>query len=263
MTVILHNEHHRLVIDLGVGARAVSWQAAGHELLTSIGEHPIHYGMYPMAPWAGRLRANTYLGNLMPVNFAPWAIHGVFLTEAFVCTGESTPTHLQAGASAKIAGHVVRCDIAWELDGPDVRTLLQIQVSGGELPVLLGWHPWFQRVINGHGAEWEIVDAHLLKRGPDGLPTGEQIPRAALAGPFDDVFQVPDCRARIHWGVLTLDIVNSHPWFVVFDEQTEGVCIEPQTGPPNATNDPEPVVVAKAGHPIAMRTTWSLTSAST
>jgi aldose 1-epimerase len=257
MSVILQNDWHRLDIDLRMGARANSWQVTGHEILTSIGADPIQGGMYPMAPWAGRLTENRFAGHVMAVNDEPWALHGIFLTKPFAIIGEPTNTHVQVTASARIADVLMRCEIEWELLGPQVRTSITIHVPDGHVAILLGWHPWFRRVVNGREATWHLSDAAMIPRGADYLPSDRRISRADVDGPFDDVFHVPDSRAYIEWGPVALDISNSDPWFVVYDELAEAVCIEPQTGPPNATNVLAHMVFTRDGSPVSMQTTWT------
>jgi len=63
------------------------------------------------------------------------------------------------------------------------------------------------------------------------------------------------------WGQRTLRIRNSDPWFVVFDEREDGLCVEPQNGPPNAFDTPlrGDAPVARPGAPVSMATTWKWT----
>jgi len=75
-----------VVVDLDEGARGVEWTVAGHQLLAHYGDRPIEHGMYPMAPWAGRIRDNTVTwsgqAHALPVTHDPWAIHGMVLTQS-------------------------------------------------------------------------------------------------------------------------------------------------------------------------------------
>ena len=36
--------------------------------------------------------------------------------------------------------------------------------------------------------------------------------------------------------VLRIDIESDAPWWVVYTEDSEGICVEPQTAPPDAAN---------------------------
>lgn len=75
-----------VVVDLDAGARATSWQVDGIELLARDGDDPVEQGMYPMAPWAGRLRGNQVRwGDVecaLPITYDRWALHGTCLSRA-------------------------------------------------------------------------------------------------------------------------------------------------------------------------------------
>lgn len=250
--MIIENGWHRVEVDAVHGGRAVSWQVCGHEVLTGIGAHPTSYGMYPMAPWAGRIRGNRYAGHLMPVNMEPWAIHGVFFERPWHLV-QYEPNRLDLRCTAEVAGIAMECTSRWTLDGAALNTELSVR-SDLEVPVILGWHPWFRRVVDGQSARWSLHDATLFARDEGYLPSQRQIPLVDCTGPFDDVFHVPSCRARIDWGAVALHITNSDPWFVVYDEPEDALCVEPQSDRPDATSGP--CAVADRDRVVAMRTTW-------
>jgi aldose 1-epimerase len=255
----LVNECHVIAIDPASGGRMTSWRMFGHELLTGVDDHPIQYGMYPMAPWAGRLRANTYADHPMPANWDGWAIHGAFLTSNFSVV-ESAGDVVVLQAHAVVAERRVQCSLTYRLRGSDLETTIEVDVDEGELPVLLGWHPWFRRDIAGNVARWSAAGAVMIAREPDGLPGNERIPLTELSGPFDDVFSVPSGEVLMDWGVMQLQIANSHPWYVIFDELESAVCLEPQTGPPNCTSGSVGVSIAQPESPVRMHTRWRATS---
>jgi aldose 1-epimerase len=75
----------------------------------------------------------------------------------------------------------------------------------------------------------------MLKRDDEGIPTGEIV--AQPNGTWDDAFtEIQGVPAVIWEDVARIDIESDAPWWVVFDEDSEGVCIEPQTAPPDAQN---------------------------
>ena len=62
------------------------------------------------------------------------------------------------------------------------------------------------------------------------------------------------------WGhELTLEIHQSHPWFVVYDQKPDYLCIEPQTGPPDGVNAEllSPISMVTPGKPLSQQTAWS------
>jgi aldose 1-epimerase len=75
----------------------------------------------------------------------------------------------------------------------------------------------------------------MLKRNSEGLPTGELI--TPPAPPWDDAFTELRGTPAVVWeGVARIDIESDAPWWVVYTEDSDGVCIEPQTAPPDAAN---------------------------
>ena len=117
-----------VVVDLEAGARAVEWAVAGHELLGHYGDHPVEHGMYPMAPWAGRIRDNTVQWNghdhVLPVTRDPWALHGTVLAQpATVLDLTSDPD--EARLVARVEEHPgwpwpMAVDVEWLLAAPHI-----------------------------------------------------------------------------------------------------------------------------------------------
>jgi aldose 1-epimerase len=100
----------------------------------------------------------------------------------------------------------------------------------------MGMHPWFARDLDrGGSAEIEFSAEKMLRRNSEGLPTGELI--TPPAPPWDDAFtQLRGTPAVVWEGVARIDIESDAPWWVVYTEDSDGVCIEPQTAPPDAAN---------------------------
>lgn len=258
-----------ITVDLSAGARAVSWTVDGNELLAHHADDPVEHGMYPMAPWAGRLRDNTVawagVSHDLPVTYSPWALHGTALAQsAVVREHESGPDH--ARLVARIDTHPgwpwpMAVDIEWSLAPRVLTTVITVHALTEPFPVVTGWHPWFQRVIGDASAEWSVRADAMLERGDDHLPTGRMVQVDLSEGPFDDAFRVPDGQAVISWpGVVAIDIASDHQWFVVFDELPDALCVEPQSGPPDGlrVGPAGAPLVAAPGRPHVLRTTWSM-----
>jgi aldose 1-epimerase len=255
-------------IDLDRGARATRWAVGACSLLAKHDTDLVNYGMYPMAPWAGRLRGNqtTVNGHLheFPATYGPWAMHGTVLAQpadVVEFTAEPNVSRLVA----RVSNHPgwpwpTDVDITWELRERELRTTIEVVPGEDVLPTVVGWHPWFRRDLGvGGPLEWSLPATQMAERGDDHLPTGRLVDYDPSAGPFDDAFVVPTGRASIRWpGVLTVDVASSAGWFVVFDELPATVCLEPQSGPPNGLNDgiiaPVPTASPDSGHVLV--TTW-------
>ena len=259
-----------LTIDLAAGARAIRWTVGDLSLLGHHGDAPVNHGMYPMAPWAGRLRDNSldFGGQryAFPATHDAWALHGTLLDRA-----PDVVEHVQDAGVARLVAHFtdglgwpwpMAVDVEWELRERALTTAITVTALETAFPVVVGWHPWFRRDLgSGRPLEWTMPATLQAERGPDHLPTGRLLPARLSAGPFDDAFMVPGGRALVRWpGALALDISSDAGWYVVFDELAATACIEPQSGPPDGINDGlgQPVTLASPGHPHRLVTTWTM-----
>jgi aldose 1-epimerase len=142
---------------------------------------------------------------------------------------------------------VARLDFPYPYEGASVVQQIEVldnalrwtlEYSSGEvtLPAWLGIHPWFARELGrGSSADIDFHALEMLCRGSDGLPAGEIV--APHQGPFDDAFTKVQGSPRVVWeDTLSVTIESDAPWWVVYNEDSEGVCIEPQTAPPDAAN---------------------------
>lgn len=255
-----------LAIDESDGGRAISWRIDGHELIGVNSDHEIEYGMYPMAPWAGRIRENSLMWNeqshAFAINFDPWAIHGLVLSKRFTVI-EHEPHRLllecEFGADWPALGGL-RCE--WALDERCLTTEVTCFSNSTEFPAVLGWHPWFRREVAGAQAAWTTDCQEMLIRGTDSLPNGERGTIDRKLGQFDDVL-TGGHHASIEWpGFARLDIENSQPWFVVFDQLPRFICVEPQTGPADGLSGRHaPIALVTPDQPLVMRTQWCVTRA--
>ncbi len=261
---------HALLIDPVRGARAVSWSYAGHELLARHGDDPVEYGMYPMAPWAGRVRGNVVDGPdgpvVLPLSYAEWALHGTALA-APMEVEEATDTRLRASVpTPSWWPWPARVEVTWTIGAHEVTTELAVSSEVAGCPVVLGWHPWFHRQLDAGGPlTWGFDASAQAQRGADHLPTGAYVDVDLQAGPFDDAFVVPSRQAVMEWPeALRLDINSSADWFVVYDELPSFVCFEPQSGPPDGLrhDSVRPVETAGPGRPVRLTTQWRLTALS-
>ncbi len=137
---------------------------------------------------------------------------------------------------------------------------LEVHTAGVTFPATTGWHPWFRRRLDV-GSDLEVaLDAdQWFPPGIDGLPLGHVEP-APAHGPWDDCFTAITWPAQLHWpGALEVAMTSTCSHAVRFDQQPDGVCVEPQTGPPDALNHLEWATLVRLDHPLVaeMSLTWS------
>ena len=240
MTDVLHNDRVRAVIDPTRGARLISLTIDGHEILAA-SSHPgidpaIADGCFPMVPWAGRVRAGrlTLDGQTyqLPQTDGEHALHGLGHVAAWEQVGEGVyelaidepwPTEGVATLTYELLDDGLRIELSWDDDA--------------EAPCSIGLHPWFRRRLDsGPELVTSLEPTVMVERGPDGLPTGRLV--EPTPGPWDDCFQLAAAPVLTWPGALEVTLSSSAPWWVVYDEPADTVCVEPQTAPPDAFDHP-------------------------
>ncbi|MFH8367761.1 aldose 1-epimerase [Streptomyces sp. NPDC018031] len=238
------------------GCRVGSLRIGGTELL----RQGAGFGSFPMVPWCGRVDGGRFRNGAvvhqLPVDAPPHAIHGTGRHSAW-------RTALTDGTSATFIHDLTdpwpypgRVTQVFEL-APDALTVtMGVETFGDSFPAQVGWHPWFLRNLGRGGSDVTVDFAPEWQeeRGGDHLPTGRRI--APLPGPWDDCFGMPDgVDVTLTWpGELELKVTSPAEWVVVYDEQPEAVCVEPQSGPPNGLNTLPRLVTPI--EPLEVATTW-------
>jgi aldose 1-epimerase len=232
----------RLSIDPRQGGRMASLRIGDREVLLTEGWGPIRWGCYPMAPFAGRIRDGRFAFRgrdvQLPLNLPPDAIHGTVFErpwEVASATEDLVVLTTDLGPAWPYRGMVTQ-SIGLGPGGLDATLELQAEEA---MPVALGWHPWFRRYLGDDtsSAEVDLIIAaeSMFERGTDGLPTGRLVPPRER--PWDDAFSGLRTSPIVRWPrALEVTISSTAEVWVVYDEAVEGVCVEPQTAPPDAIN---------------------------
>lgn len=236
MTVLtLASGDHTAQVDTSNGGRVTSLVVRGTELVC--GPEPLldtfGWGIYPMVPFAGRLRNGRIFHRGTSAEFAkdapPHAMHGFVhsnewrvheKTEAAVVmvTELAPPWPWRA-----VLFHTV------SLHGWKLRMDMSV-FARDEQPMMIGWHPWFRRPCT---AAFEF--GAMYERGDDHLPTGRLVrPRTE---DVDDCFTDPISDPVVTVGTVRTSLHSDCSHWVVFDGMDHGICVEPQSGPPNGVND--------------------------
>ncbi|MFC9114950.1 aldose 1-epimerase [Streptomyces sp. NPDC057092] len=260
----MSNEHITLTagdaeVDVlpGNGGRVGGLRIGGVELLRQ-GEK---FGCFPMVPWCGRLRDGRFRDGAtvqqMPLNAPPHAIHGTARTSPWRTARKSTDEAVLTydltdpwPYSGRVTQQVV-------LGEESLTLTMGVETYESSFPAQVGWHPWFLRNLGGEDVTIGFEPAWQEERGDDHLPTGRRVdPRP---GPWDDCFGMPGgVDVILTWpGQLQLKVTSREEWVVVYDEQDEAVCVEPQTGPPDGLNS-HPRLVTPL-EPLEASTTWTWT----
>lgn len=257
--VTLRAADAELAVDPQHGCRLASLRTRGKELLRQ-GEK---YGSFVMAPWCGRTDRGRFRngGDLyqLPVTSGQHAIHGTVRHGAWrtVRTEERSAAFIYDLTDPwPWEGRVTQV-VELAEDGGGLTLTLSVETLGESFPAQAGWHPWFVRNLGDGGQDVRIgFDAEWQEeRGDDHLPTGERI--APRPGPWDDCFGMPQgVDTTLTWpGELEVKVTSRAEWVVIYDEQPEAVCVEPQSGPPNGLNTLPRFVTPI--EPLEVATTWT------
>lgn len=236
MTVLLEHDDVRAEVDPARGGRLISLRLHGHEVLPSAPPPgtpaSVGFGVFAMVPWAGRVRdGRLEVGGAtyqLPVEDDGHALHGLGKDAVWTHEGDG-------GLRARL-GH------PWPVEG---EAILRYTVRPAGLSIHLAWqadpavpctlglHPWFRRrLAQGGEARLHLDPLAMVERGGDALPTGRLV--EPTPGPWDDCFRV-ERPPVLEWpGALRLTLRSSAPWWVVFDQLDDALCVEPQTAPPDA-----------------------------
>ncbi|THA36539.1 aldose 1-epimerase [Streptomyces sp. A1277] len=245
-----------LTVNPANGCRISSLRIGGTELLRQ-GER---YGCFPMVPWCGRTENGQFRDggvlHQLPLTAPPHAIHG---------TGRDTAWHTALESDAQASFYYDLTD-PWPYPGRVTQTCeltedsltlaFGVETYGDSFPAQAGWHPWFRRRLDsGEEVRIDFDAAWQEERGENHLPTGRRIP--PVPGPWDDCFGMPDgVDVTLTWPQrLELTVKSRSEWVVIYDEQEEAVCVEPQSGPPNGLNTAPRYVTPI--EPLEIATTWS------
>ena len=247
----------RVVVDPEAGGRIASLAVAGLELLVAREHDPFRWGCYPMAPFAGRLRRGQFTHDgrthALPLNLPPHAIHGTVCDRPWQQPSPGT-LRIDLGPDWPFAGHAVQ-QFALDADGLDLQ--LSVHAEREPFPASIGWHPWFRRELDrGEPARLSFSADSMYCRDEEGIPTGARVPPPA--GPWDDCFTDLAGPPTIAWpGALQLCLASDASHWVVYDEPAHALCVEPQSGPPDALTL-EPRIVTP-DRPLELRTrlTWT------
>ncbi|MET7291551.1 aldose 1-epimerase [Streptomyces griseoloalbus] len=242
----------------GNGGRVGGLRVGGVELLRQ-GDR---FGCFPMVPWCGRIREGRFRDGAtvhqMPLNAPPHAIHGTTRDAAWRTARTSTDEAVLTYDLVEPWPYSGRVTQQIALTEGSLTLAMSVETYESSFPAQIGWHPWFNRSLGeGEDVRIDFAPAWQEERGEDHLPTGHRTD--PKPGPWDDCFGMPDgVDVTLTWpGQLELRVTSREEWVVVYDEQREAVCVEPQTGPPDGLNS-HPRLVTPL-EPLEASTTWTWT----
>ena len=249
MMIRLDNGTSRLLVDPSAGGRIASLSVRGTELIagpTGDDGEPrpgLEWGLYPMVPFAGRVRNGQFgfagVRHSLEPRAHPHAIHGTVDDAAWevISTDATTVTMVcSLGPRWPFRGLVTHRIV---LSAGMLRLVLALRAEE-PMPAQVGWHPWFRRP-----ASVPLDFAQWLPRDADGMPGPPTAGGMPSSGdPVDDCFVADGRPVALTVDGVRLGLSSDCSHWVVYDGAAHGVCVEPQSGPPNAIVSSPHVVAA-------------------
>lgn len=226
------------LIDTANGGRVSSLVVQGTGLVVGPGDGhsaepgALDWGIYPMVPFAGRVRNGRFAfagsEHELVRRRPPHAIHGTVDDAEWEVQGQTGSTvalTCALGPRWPFAGRVTH---SISLLPDRLRMVLSLHADES-MPAQVGWHPWFRRPASvlSQFREWQPRDAE----GMPGPPTAAGVPVPVER--VDDCFVADGAPVRIRTCGVGLSLRSDCSHWVVFDGADHGVCVEPQSGPPN------------------------------
>jgi aldose 1-epimerase len=250
------------------GLRVGSLVVAGRELLVRENGHAATWGIFPMAPWAGRMAKAKFTDlagatHQFPPTWGDHAFHGRLYQssaneQSVAGDGRSAVMYAPLDGTAGWPLNA-RASVAAELSGNVAAGVLTITLTitaEVEQLVTAGWHPCFRRFLLDANSRSEVGAEGVLAFAPTGvLARDASMPGLHLvdvvqpavdggvAAPgagatWDDPFVGVTAPPQIAWGddlVLTLAAGPAVTHWMVYDPD-DALCVEPQAGPPDAVH---------------------------
>ena len=245
-------------VEVVLGGRIASFSVAGSELILGAerskggSRHHFDWGVFPMVPFAGRIRKAEFVFEgreyRLQTRMSPHAIHGTVDDVEWVVrevAANSVTMESDLGGTWPFRG-TVRHHVDVQENSVSFRLML---MAHDRMPAQVGWHPWFRRpaMVDGGFDMW-------LPRRQDGMP-GEpsKFGLPDLNSGVDDCFVSTGRSVSVMVDQIRLELTSDCSHWVVYTEDPEGICVEPQSGPPNAIElDP---FVLEAGQTLERRFT--------
>lgn len=241
------------------GGRVASLVVNGMELMApDTGAGPLGWGCYAMVPWAGRVRRGEFAFDgttyNLPHNLGAHAIHGVGFERPWNELGDAL-FGIDLTAPWPLGGTATQ---SFALTDDTLSMTLVVTAGLRAMPIVIGWHPCLRRVLSrGQTAEIIFDPQWMWQRAADGIPNERRVEPSQE--PWDDTFGGITTAPVIRWpGALRLSFETDCPAWVVYTERPEQVCVEPQTGIPNAFNFDNPdVLAAGESRELTLTLRWS------
>lgn len=239
--ITLTNHRAIVLIDPFDGGRVVSIVMDGLEILRdekfNASGSIFGYGSFPMAPYSGRIRNGKFefqnqTYQLADLADAPHALHGTVIYQNWQVVQQSD-TYSELTTPIE-DGWPFNGSVTQHFELTDNELIMRIKLTAKEdMPAWIGFHPWFRKEINSSKLHLSTNFEQMYRRDETGITTKDLI--NPTPAPWDDCFYSDNAEIKLSWGeVLEINLTCNYPYWVIYSEPEDAICIEPQSAPPNA-----------------------------
>jgi aldose 1-epimerase len=234
---VLSNGSTRVAFDARRGGRVAQVWFDDRPLLVEHApeiDEAVGWGSYPMVPWAGRLANGRFQFRrdvvTMPANERTHAMHGVGFLHAWNVVGAGTSS-LVARLDLDTFGWPFRswCEQRISLGPESLHMEMSVHGTERDFPAQVGWHPWFLPPTT-----LDVDFETMFVRDAEGITTTQTCP--PVEPPWDDCFTGATREPHLVVNGVDVQLSSTCRYWVVYTGSPNGVCIEPQSGIPNAFN---------------------------
>lgn len=247
-----------LVVSRSIGAALVDTELLITRHSPSVDPtDPYSWGCFTMVPFCGRVREATFTfegtKHHLEARVGPHAMHGTVVERPWVVlkmTASSALLGCELGPRWPFAG-MVHHEIS--IDDHGLSMILSLSATEA-MPAQVGWHPWFRRPVS-----YALPFGGLLERDRDGIATSRQVPfDRDERNVFDDCFVEATGPITMRIDNVDVSLESDCAYWTVFDRPAHGICVEPQSGPPNGINDHPEALISDDRLSRWFRITWDI-----
>lgn len=204
------------------------------------------WGAYPMLPYAGRVNEGRFsfegTDYQLEINQNQHAMHGIGFTSEWQQV-EDGHIELELDERWPLGGRAThRGTLLGDDREGSLELTLSVTATHSAMPVMVGWHPWFNRKLTDHGQSAQVniknfEHVEMYEVDSEMIPTGATV-SPPPPGPWDHPFRLVEQPIQLSWGSeLRLMLESTCDHWVIYDHPDHALCIEPQSGPPDIFNN--------------------------
>lgn len=249
----------RVLIAPERGGRVLSLVIGDDEViadgLAPRGDAPDFFGgSFLMSPYAGWMPASSLQRLGVPTGSGEGNRHGLVHSATWDVIDSTSSSAVLAYELTQ--GWTGRARFTQRVRLTSTALLIEAEcVPEVEMPIALGFHPWFVRDL-GRGPVQLVIQADgVLGADEEGLVG--QAAGPVPPGPWDHFFHGVRAAPVLRWPGLELSVCSPATQWIVYDEPVRALCVEPVTAAPSQVASGEAWASPAAPARLQMALRWT------